>query len=231
MYYSIICDDKIIDIVQRPVFIKVLPSGHVAFTDKASANGIIGSDEKTIYSFEPVNRKNVKVAIISEISENEFNRLNGLLNSGKAITADFKALTVAINKTINNLSEICNSKIVEGFSVRLSDGKKHNFRLTTEDQLNLLNLENQLNLSTDQTFVYHETGELCRVYTRNEIAKVIKAFKQHILYHTTYFNVARQYIKSLVDIDKVNEFTYGTDVSSVTTDKVIKQILKDGGKL
>ncbi len=228
--YSIIYESKIIDVVQNPTFVKVLPSGHVAFTDKASANGIIGSDEKTIYGFEQVNRKNVKVVIINEISEDEFNRLKGLLNSGKEITADKLALADAIDKAISDLSETCNSKIIEGFSVRLTDGKKHSFRLTTEDQINLLNLENQLN-SGIQTFIYHATGEACKVFTREEVLKIIKAYRKHILYHTTYFNVAKQYLNSLVSIDKVTEFTYGADISRATDDKAIKQILKNGGSI
>jgi hypothetical protein len=211
--------------------VKVLPSGHVTFTDKASANGIIGSDEKTLYSFEQVSRKDIKIVTIDKISEKEFNRLNGLLNSGKKITADSAALSTAINETINSLSESCNNKIVEGFSIRLSDGRKHSFRLTIEDQLNLLNLENQINSSTNQTFIYHETGKLCQVYSRTDMSKIIKAFRQHILYHTTYFNVAKQYVMSLADINEVNAFTYGTNVSSIVKDNTIKQILKNGGSL
>lgn len=229
--YSIIYQNRIIDTVQNPTFVKVLPSGHVTFTDKASANGIIGSDEKTLYSFEQVSRKNIKIVTIDKISEKEFNRLNSLLNSGKKITADSVALSTAINETISNLSEICNSKIVEGFSIRLSDGKKHSFKLTVEDQLNLLNLENQINNGTSHTFIYHETGKPCQVYSRTDMSKIIKAFRQHTMYHTTYFNVAKQYIMSLVDIDEVIAFTYGTNVSWFVKDDTIKQILKNGGGL
>ena len=228
--YSIIYEGKIIDVVKNPTFVKVLPSGHVAFTDKVSANGIISSDRKTIYSFEPVNRKNVKVVTINEISEKELSRLKSLLSSGQEITADKVLLNKSINEAINNLSKICNSRITDGFIIRLSDGKKHNFRLTPEDQINLLNLENQLNSST-QTFIYHATREPCKTFTREEVVKIIKAYRTHVLYHTTYFNVAKQYLNSLVDVDKVNRFTYGTDVSRATDDKVIKQILKNGGGL
>ena len=228
--YSIIYETKIIDVVQKPTFIKVLPSGRVAFTDKASANGILGSDEQTIYVFEPVNRKNAKVVTVKDISENEFNRLKSLLNSGKEITADAFVLAATIDKVVSNLSETCNNKIIEGFSVRLSDGKKHNFKLTAEDQLNLLNLENQLN-SGAHTFVYHATSEPCQVFSRDDMRKIIYSFRQHVLYHTTYFNVAKQHLNSLVDVDKVIKFTYGVDVSGSTNDKTIKQILKNGGSL
>lgn len=229
--YSIIYQNNIIDVLQNPTFVKVLPSGHVVFTNKSAANGIVGSDEKTIYGFEQVNRKNVKIVTIEEISEKEFNRLKGLLNSGKKISADSEALAAAISNMVAQLSKTCNSKITEGFIIRLSDGKKHNFRLTAEDQLNLLNLENQLNNSTQQAFIYHETGKLCKVYSRFDMTKIIKAFRQHILYHTTYFNVAKQYLNSLVDIDEVNAFIYGMNVSNAVEDSTIKQILKDGGSL
>lgn len=227
--YSIIYQNKIIDVVQNPTFIKVLPSGHITFTSKTYANGIIGSDEKTVYGFEQVNHKDVKIVTINQISESEFNRLKGLLNSGKNISADYDALAAAIADAINNLSDTCNNKIVEGISVRLSDGKKHNFRFAKEDQINLLNLENQLNNSTNQTFIYHETGKPCQVFSRTDMTKLIMAYRQHVLYHTTYFNVAKQYIKSLVDIDMVNTFTYGTNVSGIVREEAIKQILKNGG--
>ena len=227
--YSIIYQNRIIDVVQNPTFIKVLPSGYITFTDKASANGIIGSDEKTIYGFEQVSRKNTKIVTINEISKNEFNRLKGLLNSGKKITADLTALAIAAKEAVNNLSEVCNNKITEGFSIRLSDNKKHSFRLTVEDQLNLLNLENQLNSSTSQTFIYHETGKPCQAYSRTDVSKIIKAFRNYTLYHTTYFNVAKQYIMSLTDIDEVSAFIYGTNVSEIVEDDIIKQILKNGG--
>jgi hypothetical protein len=104
----------------------------------------------------------------------------------------------------------------------------YNFKLTAEDQLNLLSIENQLTLGA-KTFIYHATNEPCRIFIRNDMERIIKAFRKHILYHTTYFNIAKQYINSLVDIDKVNNFTYGANVVSSATDPAIAKILKNGG--
>ena len=59
--------------------------------------------------------------------------------------------------------------------------------------------------------------------------KIISYFKRYTLYHTTYFNIAKQYINSLEDIDKVTSFTYGEDISETVKDKTIKKILKTGG--
>jgi predicted DNA-binding ArsR family transcriptional regulator len=61
--------------------------------------------------------------------------------------------------------------------------------------------------------------------------RIIAAFKRYVQYHTTYFNVAKQYINSLTDLTKINKFTYGTDVIDAIDNKAIKQILKNGGSL
>jgi hypothetical protein len=228
--YKIIQNDKVVDVIQQPRFLRFLSSGHIAFTDRSSAQGIIGSDNITLYSFKPVSRKGVSVASIEKITLEEFNRLQGLLNSNQEISADESALAIAKCETIKRLSNQCKSKITAGFSVVLSDGETYSFKLTTEDQLNLMSIEGQLNAGAE-TFIYHATNQPCRFFLREDMLKIISTFKRHTLYHTTYFNVAKQYINSLVNIEKVNTFTYGTDVSEVVKDAVIKRILKNGENL
>ena len=226
--YKIIYKSNIIDVVQNPTFVKILPAGHVAITDKLSANGIVGSDNLTIYGFEQVARPNTKVVTIEAITEKEFNRLKGLLNSEQEVVANKTLLIKAVDTVIKNLSDTCKNKITTGFSVRLSDGKTYSFKLTAEDQLNLLNFENQLNAGV-KTFVYHATGLPCKVFAKEDMQKIIKAYRKHVLYHTTYFNVAKQYIQSLTDIDTINKFTYGTNIAGVTKDPAIRRILLEGG--
>lgn len=225
--YKIIQNDKVIDIVQYPRFLRFLKSG-VAITDKTSAQGIAGSDNHTLYSFKPVKGYDTKVVTIKEINADEFERLKNLLSSGQEPSADESALAVAKRNVIARLSNICQAKIHIGFSVELSDGKSYEFKLTTEDQLNLLALENQLNTGAT-SFIYHSTGQPCRFFNVDDMRKIINIYRSYTLYHTTYFNVAKQYINSLVDIEKVNLFIYGDDVSSAVNDPVLKQILKNGG--
>lgn len=228
MYYKIMQDGTVIDVVRNPSFVKFLASGHIAITDKSSAQGIVGSDLKTIYSFGAGSEFAKTVVTISKIYINEFNRLQSLLNSVKKVSASEAALLAAQVEKITELSEICNTKITNGFSVILKDKNTYSFRLTTEDQINLLNLENQLTSGTD-TFIYHSTGEPCRVFNRDDMKKIIKSYRKHVLYHTTYFNVAKQYIKSLTELDKVNAFTYGSDITLFIKESAIKQILREGG--
>ena len=225
---KVIQNHKVIDVIRSPRFIKFLPTGHIATTDKTSADGLVSSDNETIYSFQ--NRTGYAQVSIEEIALEEFNRLKGLLNSDQEVYADDSILANAKRDKLTQLSNICKNKITSGFSVVLSDGETYSFKLTTEDQLNLMSIEGQLNMGAE-TFIYHATNQPCRFFSRDDMLKIISTFKRYTLYHTTYFNVAKQYINSLTSIEKVNTFTYGTDVSSVIDDIVIKQILKNGGNL
>jgi hypothetical protein len=224
--YKVIQDGQVIDVISNPNFVKFLPSGHIAFTDKSSAHGVLGSDNKTVYSLDSTLTNVASVVKICEVSLQEFNRLKGLLNSAKKPATSERALIAARESKIIELSTICKDSIIDGFSIILGNGKVYCFRLTVEDQLNLISIENQLN-SGIETFVYHATNQPCRCFSRIDMAKIINASKRHISYHTTYFNVAKQYINSLTDVDKVNAFYYGADISNTVDDVVIKQILKN----
>ena len=226
--YKIIKNNKIVDVVKYADFIRFLPNGQIIRTDENLAEGIIGSDYQTIYSFNKVLNTTAGIVTIEKVSLEEFNRLYNLLNSEQEIIANKALLTNAISEAINNLSEICKNKIVSGFSIILSDGQNYNFRLTAEDQLNLLSIESQFNAG-EKTFIYHATDLPCKVFMREDMSKIIKTYRKHILYHTTYFNVAKQYVSSLTDIDKIRAFSYGIDITGSVKDPIIRQILINGG--
>ena len=224
--YKIIQDNKVIDVVIRPKYVRFLQFGHIALTDKTAAQGVVGSDDKTVYSFISGNK--YPIVSVAEINAEEFERLSGLLSSGEEISADEAELTVAKKTKISALSGTCKNKITTGFSIELSDGEVHNFKLTAEDQLNLIQIESQI-AAGESNFVYHATNQPCKIYGKDDMLKVIHAFRKHVLYHTTYFNAAKQYVNALVDIEKVNLFSYGTDISNTVENVVLKQILINGG--
>ena len=225
--YKVIQDNRIIDVVKHPKFIKFLTTGHIAMTGYSTADGLVGSDNETLYCFAPIKGRNLQTVRVAEINEAEFGRLTCLLNSGQVISADESALVKAKREKLEALSTTCKNKITAGFSVLLSDGEQ-NFKLTTEDQLNLMQIENQLSYG-ESYFVYHATNQPCKLYTREDMTKVIRAFRKHVLYHTTYYNAVKQYINSLTDIEKVNMFSYGDDVSDYIEDVVLRQIVRNGG--
>jgi hypothetical protein len=164
---------------------------------------------------------------LDKITVNEFNRLQSLLNSENQLSTEENKLAATREAKIAALSKVCRDKIIDGFSVILRDGNTYYFRLTTEDQLNLLSLENQLNTGAD-SFVYHSTGSACKVFMREDMKKIIKTYRKYVLYHTTYFNTAKQYINSLTDINKIEIFKYGTDITGFVKDINIRRILQGG---
>lgn len=167
----------------------------------------------------------VRDAISNQTSENLATTAYSVLNDPNIFTIDDIKTQV-----IQKLSNICKDKITSGFTIKLSDNKLYNFRLTTEDQINLILLENQL-CSNDEIFIYHATDQPCRVFLREDMTNVIKTFRRYLLYHTIYFNSAKQYIKSLSDLEKIKLFTYGDDISDTVDDETLKQILKNGGNI
>lgn len=228
--YKVIQQNKIIDVVIDPQFIKFLPSGHIAFTDSTTADGFaIGN---TLYSFKLVNRADVvsEPAQLKKVSIEEFTKLKFLLDSNQEVFEQNSELIKAQQNTIARLSSICKKKITAGFSIKLSDGETYNFRLSQEDQINLSIIENQL-IAGETSFIYHATDHPCKIYNRTDMLKILAAFKKVVLYHTTYFNLAKHYIKSLTDIDQISLFSYGTDISESVEDAVLKQILINGGQV
>lgn len=227
--YKILQNGKVVDVVKYPTFISFLPTGHIAIVDKSSAQGIVGSDNETLYSFVP-NDQIADIALIEKISSEEFNRLQNLLNSKQKLTADEILLEKAKQSKIEILSAICNNKITSGFSIKLLDGKTYSFKLALEDQVNLTLIENQL-ASGANSCVYHATGQPCKVFEREDMLKIITAFRKHVLFHTTYFNAAKYYILALTDIESVDIFTYGTDITNSVKDSALRKILRTGGIL
>ena len=220
---KIIQDNNIVDVVKFPTYITILKTGHIATADKAVAMGVVGSDGTTIYKFsdKPLTK-------VQEVSEKEFVELLAQLEKNQSISADSSALQIAKNKKLRELSDICKTKIIEGFSIKLLDDNYYNFKLTTEDQLNLMLIESQINKG-ESFFIYHSTNEPCKIYMKEDMIKIIDAFRKHVLYHTTYFNAAKQYLSNATDISLINNFTYGTDIAKYVNNNTIKQILLKGG--
>lgn len=227
---KIIQNDKIIDVVNFPRYVKFLSTGHVAITNKGSAQGIVGSDTISVYRFASAENNSAEAVSVAEIDQAEYDRLHALLEAKEVVSADETALAESKRATINRLSNVCKTSITNGFSIKLSDNLIHSFRLTTEDQLNLMIIESQLN-SGKETFLYHETDHPCVFFTKDDMKKIIEASRKFTLYHTTYFNTAKQYIKSLLNRDMVEAFEYGTDISNTVSDEAIKRILLTGGRV
>lgn len=213
--YKIIYNELVIDVIDKPKYLRYLTkSGRTVLTDKTSAHCIMSSNGKDIYILDgimlPVD-KGWKTVRIQAITENEFISLKEKLKTNNIVYADKNEIKQARNKKLTELSNECKNSITKGVSVLFSDNKYHDFELTIEDQLNLLTIDTEIK-SGKTDILYHEKGKSCQVYSAEDISLLIKAANKHKTYHTTYYNMLKQYINNLEDIEIINGISYGSEL-------------------
>lgn len=105
---------------------------------------------------------------------------------------------------IETMRSMCNFSIISGIDI----GDDH-YSLNTEDQLNIARLgvlsENPNNIIK---LVYHADGKQCRIYSNEEMSYLYHKSSEWINYHTTYFNLLKQYIESLTNVLDVLNVNY-----------------------
>lgn len=139
------------------------------------------------------------------------------------VTVDFLK-----EKKIQEMSTICNNIIVAGFDTVLSDNETHHFSLTVQDQLNLITLSAMA--SAGETLIpYHADGELCKMFSAEDINTIINTATAFKTYHITYFNSLKVYINALESMSDVTAITYGVSIPVEYQSDVLKALLQNGG--
>lgn len=133
-------------------------------------------------------------------------------------------LEFAIESKIAEMSATCNKLICQGFDVVLSDGEKHHFSLTTQDQLNMITLSTMV-ASGEQLIPYHADGESCQWFSASDITTIITSATEFKTYHITYFNSLKLFIESMTDIQTIKEITYGSYIDEEYQSEVLKALM------
>lgn len=208
--YKIIYDNIVIDVVEKIKYAKYLPkSKHTVITGKASANCIIGSNNKDRYHLKGVPYPqgcNLKSVSLIEIDDIEYKKLISEISNKERSILD-TGLRKLKNKKIEEMSEICHKTILNGTNIVLSDNRSHHFELSIEDQINLLEIKYLIDKG-ETTFIYHETNCLSKEYSLEDMKKIIDGlfnFKQKNL---MYFNKLKNHINSLTNINDITEIEY-----------------------
>lgn len=104
------------------------------------------------------------------------------------------------------LSTACNAAIVSGMDVETTKGTEH-FSLQETDQINLTTAYNAI-LSGAAAYPYHADGQLCRMFTAEEITAISNASIAHKLYHTTLCNHLLTWARRAEAQQEVESITY-----------------------
>ena len=128
---------------------------------------------------------------------------------------------------IAELNVVCAKKIEEGIEY---NGKKYSY--TIQDQSNMSSAVNTAKTS-GLDVPYHANDNLCELYTCEEISTIHNQEQMNLTMCNTYFNQMKMYIKSIDDVDKIDEInaiTWGTELSGKYLDRY-NQILAQGQKI
>lgn len=129
--------------------------------------------------------------------------------SDGSIMGDPAPIETARKNKEARISSACNSAIVAGMDVETSNGTEH-FSLQETDQINLTTAYNAV-LSGAESYPYHADGELCRMFTAEEITAVSNASIQHKLYHTTLCNHLLTWARRAGTQEELDSITYTAD--------------------
>ena len=109
---------------------------------------------------------------------------------------------------LTEVNAACTAAIEAGCDVTLSDGTAGHITLTIPDQINLSTAQEAIKAG-GTGYAYHLDGALCEVYPAADIAIMAQAATAHVLYHQTYCNHVRAWVKRCETAAEVEAITYG----------------------
>jgi hypothetical protein len=109
---------------------------------------------------------------------------------------------------LTEINAACTAAIEAGCDVTLSDGTAGHITLTLPDQINLSTAQEAI-AAGKTGYAYHLDGALCEVYPAADIAIMAQAATAHVLYHQTYCNHVRAWVKRCEMAADVEAITYG----------------------
>lgn len=228
--YKLMTRSLVVDVLNTVKYVRWLTrSNRFVLTDKTSAHGVYGSDNKTVYLLEgnncPPSLPNTVVKLVS-VTESEYHRLKALLHGGVSVDSDAVQLNKLKLAKLEELSADCKNRIEAGVDVMFSDNYSHHFRLTIEDQLNLWSIEKEIQ-SGSLVVLYHETDKPCKLYRSSDITKLIQAADAHKRYHTTYYNVLKHCINNMYSKADVERVYYGIPLEKLPMSEDVESLVKE----
>lgn len=201
-------------ILYRDSWFKVLTTDTIQYEN---ADIVVISEEEYQQLFEAID-KGEEITIIE--SNNDYTEEIETVDPIIAITVDYLK-----SEKIKETSYMCNQIITNGFDIVLSDNIAYHFSLTIQDQLNLITLSTMI--SNGETEIpYHADGQLCKIFSAEDMTNIIQMATTFKTYHTTYYNSLKSYIQSLDTREEIGKVSYGMNIPDEYQSEVLKDLIK-----
>lgn len=114
---------------------------------------------------------------------------------------------------LEEINNTCQSTILAGINVALDEETTNHFKFTLEDQSNIKALYD--NVKSGALFVpYHVDGEMCRLFTADEVIKLYTAMEAFKTYNLTLCSYIKAYVKTLTTESDINAVNYDVNTMS-----------------
>ena len=104
---------------------------------------------------------------------------------------------------IAEIKKDCEDYIYAGTSVTYSDGAKEHFTYNLADQSNISEMFTAVMAGATE-YPYHADGEICKIYTKEQIVAIYGTLSLFKTEATTYHNSLKAQIKAMTDIDAIS---------------------------
>lgn len=120
---------------------------------------------------------------------------------------------IRLNKRAE-INEACESMIISGVNVILSNGSMEHFDLKDRDQLNLFGKLEQVKNGIENIEYHSDTSPTtnCKYYSNADMQLIIDSAMWHVSYHQTYCISLKVWIDACQTIDEISSIYYGVNV-------------------
>ncbi len=223
MFYKIVFNNIIIDIITNPVYVRYMfKSKRFIKTDIDSAHGVLDSGHNNVYLFTPIDGLDNKIVSMIEISENEYLNLKSQMTESTVdVSGNLIGISELQEQKVKEMSVACNQIITKGFDIILSDGVQYHFSLEITDQLKISKLNDRA-MQGITILPWHSDNGLCKFYSPEDIMAINTQMEYLIEYHTTYFNSLKNYILNMDDRVQLMNVYYGMEIPMQYQSEVLK---------
>ena len=127
------------------------------------------------------------------------------IQTGLLIEDETPAITVDSAKSakIAEIKQSCEDYICAGTDVIYSNGATEHFTYTLADQSNISEMFTAIMAGATE-YPYHADGEICKVYTKEQIVTIYGTLSLFKTEATTYHNSLKAQINAMTDIDTIS---------------------------